>query len=612
MVKRRLAICLAVLLLLAMSTVALAAEYLSIEVTQSSVALPRIKLYTDIYDTNDEKVTREMDAADFEVMVDGVLVDVTSIQPFADSGEGIGYTFLIDISKSLTDEEFDGIKAMLTDWIGQMDNKDQVAIVTFGESVEVVQHFTDNKTDTISEVEALTLTDNSTRFYDGITKALDVTKVIDENLPDRRIIYTITDGQDDYVGGVTKEEVIDTIKDATIPVYALGVFTGNMTDAKEDGLNVLGEIVRASGGTYHQMGAEAYDDILADVQSDIDACYILTLNYDDFEPDGTYHDVYVSFEQDGSKIEDTVQVLMNNKMKDYTAPFVSNVLVDEANTVTISFSEEVIGADVINSYRIEYIANEDDDEDEVVLDQVLVPVDVVYDAEAMTAVLSFEDLQDGAYSLFITGINDASDEANVLESYSGQVSFVVEQAVEAEPEPTFMETYGLYVYIGGSILLLLVIVLIIASSRKKGKATKADEDVATPEALEPVVSSDIPKTVNLTQHEQNHQPVEKKPTIMLHFAVVDYNNEEHVMEKMISDQLIIGRSSDCDLSFDDDEMSRQHCKIVFEDGILAVEDLNATNTTIVNGVPIYERKRLDNDDMLLIGQTEMRVTFFLG
>lgn len=609
MVKRRLAICLTVLILLAMSTVALAAEYLSIEVTQSAVALPSIKLYTDIYDTNDEKVTREMDAADFEVMVDGVAVNVTSIQPFANSNEGIGYTFLIDISKSLTDEEFDGIKAMLTDWIGQMGNKDQVAIVTFGESVEVVQHFTDNRTDTISEVEALTLTDNSTRFYDGITKALDVTKVIDENLPDRRIIYTITDGQDDYVGGVTKEEVIDTIKEATIPVYALGVFTGNMTDAKEDGLNVLGEIVRASGGTYHQMGAEAYDDILADVQSDIDACYILTLNYEDFEPDGTYHDVYVSFEQDGSKIEDTIQVLMNNKMKDYTAPEVSNVLVDEANTVTISFSEEVMGADVINSYRIEYIANEDDDEDEVVLDQVLVPVDVTYDTETMSAVLTFEDLQDGVYNLFISGVTDASDEANVLIPYSGQVTFVVEQPEEESVEPTFMESYGLYVYIGGGILLLVVIILIVVSSKKK---TEIEGQEETPEALEPIASSDIPKTVNLTQHESGGKAVENKPTIMLHFAVVDHNNEDHVIEKMISDQLIIGRSAECDLSFDDDEMSRQHCKIVFEEGILAVEDLNATNTTIVNGVPIYERKRLDNDDMLLIGQTEMRVTFFLG
>ena len=68
---------------------------------------------------------------------------------------------------------------------------------------------------------------------------------------------------------------------------------------------------------------------------------------------------------------------------------------------------------------------------------------------------------------------------------------------------------------------------------------------------------------------------------------------------------LIGRATEADLRFDDDEMSRKHCSIIQKDGKFFVRDENATNGTLLNDqlLTASELYELKNEDELRVGNT---------
>jgi pSer/pThr/pTyr-binding forkhead associated (FHA) protein len=73
---------------------------------------------------------------------------------------------------------------------------------------------------------------------------------------------------------------------------------------------------------------------------------------------------------------------------------------------------------------------------------------------------------------------------------------------------------------------------------------------------------------------------------------------------------MLGRAGSCDLSLSDDaEVSTQHAVLQFVNGKLTVRDLQSTNGTQVNGVPINNDYPLRSGDLLLLGRTELRIEF---
>ena len=73
------------------------------------------------------------------------------------------------------------------------------------------------------------------------------------------------------------------------------------------------------------------------------------------------------------------------------------------------------------------------------------------------------------------------------------------------------------------------------------------------------------------------------------------------------DHIIIGRSESAGLRVPDEEISGQHCRIDLVDGrLVVVADLNSTNGTAVNGVPVKGRQRLESGDLISLGRAEFR------
>ena len=78
----------------------------------------------------------------------------------------------------------------------------------------------------------------------------------------------------------------------------------------------------------------------------------------------------------------------------------------------------------------------------------------------------------------------------------------------------------------------------------------------------------------------------------------------------LKDTAVVGRRQECDLVLGEDEqISARHCEFELVDGWVMVGDLQSTNGTSVNSVPVNGRCRLENGDTMLIGNTEFRVTF---
>lgn len=71
-------------------------------------------------------------------------------------------------------------------------------------------------------------------------------------------------------------------------------------------------------------------------------------------------------------------------------------------------------------------------------------------------------------------------------------------------------------------------------------------------------------------------------------------------------ETVIGRSGDCHLCLDDDEVSRRHCSIRVSRGQVTLTDLGSANGTMVNGRS-EDKIVLNSGDVLRIGKTEMRL-----
>lgn len=71
-------------------------------------------------------------------------------------------------------------------------------------------------------------------------------------------------------------------------------------------------------------------------------------------------------------------------------------------------------------------------------------------------------------------------------------------------------------------------------------------------------------------------------------------------------EMLIGRSSRCDLVLNDPSVSRRHVHLFFREGRWIVVDLHSTNGTYINGVRV-QRSELLPGDQLTIGNDRLHV-----
>jgi hypothetical protein len=68
------------------------------------------------------------------------------------------------------------------------------------------------------------------------------------------------------------------------------------------------------------------------------------------------------------------------------------------------------------------------------------------------------------------------------------------------------------------------------------------------------------------------------------------------------EQLLVGRSSVCDVRLDDVTVSRLHARLIFRDGAWVVQDLRSRNGTVLNGSRVVRSQLRPGDRIAFAGQ----------
>src|SRR5262245_45648553 len=96
----------------------------------------------------------------------------------------------------------------------------------------------------------------------------------------------------------------------------------------------------------------------------------------------------------------------------------------------------------------------------------------------------------------------------------------------------------------------------------------------------------------------------------MYSIIITNPNSEPVQIKLTSGKMVIGRAVGCDIVINDTSASRRHAELFYDSRteMVTLQDLKSSNGTHVNRQKIDRLTRLQNGDVIRIGQTEMHLT----
>jgi tight adherence protein B len=171
----------------------------------------------------------------------------------------------IDISGSMLrpiDRALDAADAFVL----SLPQDSEVALVTFGDAVEVVQPFTSDLEQVRSSIRGIVVDPAAeTALYDGVSEAADLLATGDDA---RTSIILLSDGGD-TVSDTTEREAIDRLRDRDATLWAVGLEGSEFDPAALDAL--AGE----TGRVLSAENADELDGIYRELASDLSRRYVL-------------------------------------------------------------------------------------------------------------------------------------------------------------------------------------------------------------------------------------------------------------------------------------------------------------------------------------------------
>ena len=104
-----------------------------------------------------------------------------------------------------------------------------------------------------------------------------------------------------------------------------------------------------------------------------------------------------------------------------------------------------------------------------------------------------------------------------------------------------------------------------------------------------------------------HVSIQEEKGMPFYLRVSVKGNRPEDMTLHMNGSFIVGRAQICNLYFDDKRMSRQHFVLEWDGQNMYVTDLETTNGTQVNQVPIHQKRRLQQNDVISAGSVDMTI-----
>lgn len=416
----------------------------------------------------------------FSITLGSQVVDIEAIDAFRQTGEGVAYVFLVDISKSLSQQQFAQMQGALRHWLTGMGEKDRASLLSFGSEVQQRLGYTANQNQLTAVVDSLLPTDRDTLLYQALLEAIRLGRLQDADLPARRAIIVLSDGIDDALTGVTLDDVQRQSTEYRVPIYGIGFSKLPLDDHKRQGLKILGLLARQSGGHFVQAEVGELEQAYAQQHQHIMQAYRLHLHCQDCVADGQLRRLNLTWNDAGNIFSDGMDIRLL-----------------PASTLLSA------GKD---AWKVSLI---------------------------VTATLI-------GIGLWILWWWLRRKRLAMLSSTDKPLAFIeVGNLLEQDAKVYNLTHKG------------LPVCLTVVTGAEKGREYWFD----------------------------------------------------------VMDSVLVGRASNCELCIiGDSEISNQHLLLKVRDSRLWVRDLSSTNGTWINGVPTRNEFPLRNNDLILLGRTELRVT----
>ncbi|MFB1490897.1 MULTISPECIES: VWA domain-containing protein [unclassified Thiocapsa] len=289
------------------AAVAQAAAPTSLRIVQALAEGTNLTAYVAARDAQDQPVSGDGIGA-LHATLGAQVAEVVATTPFAQTGEGVLYVFLVDISASLDAAQFGRVKTALRDWVAALGAQDQAAILTFGTRVQTQVPPTADRILLGSTLDALAATDPRTALHEALAQGLALGRQRGEGLPTRRALVILSDGLDDAPGGMTVEEVEAHLAENPVPIYAIGFSRVRDAAQRERGLSTLGRLARRSGGLFVDASSGDPGAAYAAMRETIRAVDRVQLRCPTCTADGNRYRLQIALDAGGLTLTDGVDV----------------------------------------------------------------------------------------------------------------------------------------------------------------------------------------------------------------------------------------------------------------------------------------------------------------
>ena len=531
-------------------------------------------------------------------------LEMTDSRRWAETGYGIDYYFLIDNSKSVSEEDFQKVKSEILSAGEYMNPQDSVSIYVVGDTAEKKAgklYATD--ADKLAEVvNGLNRDGMNTNLYNAIKDAateisgentdtiFSETDNIDEGLgfgKNRSVIVAVTDGVNDTTNGYGKDETIEKLKENGIPLYLIQQRMNG--ESGSESRSDIQQVVRQSGGDLILI--EDYQDSssVKALSEKLGGCYVATFKADTNKTSAdktTFNIVYQSDE--GEKTFAPKDVKQDKHVSDSAAPEISSVEIVDEHTVKIVYSKEVSdSAKNLSLYEIKDSK-----------DKSIKPTGADFDVDSKNTIMltTSDTLWNGDYKLSVaSGITDNSQEGNVMEAATKEVKF--ENGKDyVEEKKSFFQEYWWIVLIGFIVLVIIILLIIFSVIKKRKGLVVVDDKMVLADRVDEQIHLQINKIQTGTAVNQGF------PILLI---VKSGGKTVKEINAKVDGSLIVGRSEMCDLYIDDPHMSKQHFAIEFTGNMLMIMDLESRNGTYLNGVRLNGKRKLEQNDQIRAGSLDI-------
>lgn len=557
---------------------------------------------------------------EIEGYLGGEKLQLQECSKFSETGEGVEYYILLDISASIRKSRFEEIRSALTEFRQQLRENDSMVLITFGDEVTNVLDGTETAADASDVISRLENNNQNTVLFEAIDSAAEQIVKAGDSTEKRRVMVVISDGKDCADDTRSIESVGSGLTAKGIPLYTIAV-ENNEGDSETEISSYQGKfgaLSRNTGGIpWTVSDSRTVRDGLKQIQETLFNSLRAGFRAGSNKVSNQKEDFVLKFLNANNRTE-TCSILVSRGQADKEPPKVTEVAVSSLNSIEVTYSKKVLNASEAGSYRLTREGKA------IPISQVAVSQEKPY-----SYTLLFEnDFLTGEYQLKISGITDDSNEQNPLAN--PEKNFHIDGVVQTEKETiketvketqketvkeTVKETeseseteeksftdqlvdhwYYLVIGIVFLVILIVVIVLLVKKNKKPGETI-----------YEPARPSEMDinlHTENSRHHVKMNQVLPSKKIIMWISNGADAPKQ---MEVTINGSCIVGRASQCDVCCDDPMMSRQHFALEVEEDRIFITDLQTRNGTSVNGVAVREKHRLEPRDEIAAGNLKFRV-----